>query len=194
MTFVLERRYFLFSVLVAIASLFHISALVGFALLATHRVSEKRWVLALVVICSMIVGLFGFDYLSALIELTSYRSYIERYEVGRFLGNAYFLFILNSFFFLVLFSIRNVGSEVKIFFIYIVAQNLLIRLPFVGRVVLYFSIFQVLFLPFYLKFLRTSDDSVRVVFGVIVVLYAYAVFFQKFGGGEILPYVNVLFA
>lgn len=179
-----------FIAMVAFASLFHTSALIALPLLFIDRLPNKTIFYILGIIISFIIGLFLTDTLSNYLAKATYTRYIETYEFGNVLGNAMYLIILNAFFIFILLTISQRDIYFKLFFLYVILANILARVPFGGRVLLFYSIFMTLFFPYYLENNKIKE---KVVPYLIVIAYAFVVFYRSFGGGEILPYSNILF-
>ncbi|MGO2134766.1 MAG: EpsG family protein [Marinobacter sp.] len=190
--FFVHGRSLAFSLFVLLASMFHYSALFSLIFLFAKKVPNKRFHLVLLVFVSMLLGLIGVDLIISLIGQTGYKNYIYSYGSGNVSGNLYYLLILNSFFVFVVFFVKSVSVEVKLFFVFVLVQNLLVRIPFGDRLVLYFSMIQVVFFPYFLGNIRSKDAYLKIVVSFVVVVYAFVILYQKLGAGQILPYKNVL--
>ena len=146
----------------------------------------------LIVLCSMVVGLFGVEYILYFVTLTSYSEYIYEYQIGNFIGNAFILLVYNFIFFIVLFSMRDQNINLKIFFIFIVLLNLMVRFPFGNRILMYFSIYQIIFYPYFISQLKFISVDFRIACYIFFILCAYFIFMINIGSGGIFPYTNIL--
>src|SRR5690606_10312404 len=124
-----EKKLFSF-ITILFASLFHISALIALPTLLISRRNTNNGFYIWMVIFSFIAGLFLLDYLIALAQYLPYTYYFTRFSVGNIMGNMFYLIILNSFFFFILFSIKERSMYFKIFFYFIIVANLFVRFPF----------------------------------------------------------------
>lgn len=176
--------------LILLASLFHYTALIAFPLLFVSKLTVKKYQVFILIIFTVTVGLFMADFVFNSISDIIYSNYKERVELGNLLGNGMYLLVLNCFFLFIYFTCTPKDLYFKIFFTYILASNLLVRIPYSNRVLMYLSIIQVLFLPYYLY---QTKKELRPLIAFIIILYAYVIYFRTFGAGEILPYNNTLF-
>lgn len=191
--FLLKKRIFIFCFLIFIASLFHTSVLLCLLLIFVDKITDNKNILIIFSIFSAFLGIWGHGYISQIVSLTGYSDYILYYEAGSVLGNSLLLILFNSFLFFILFTARKITIEVKLFFIYIVLMNVTIRIPLADRLILNFAIFQILFYPYYLHYLGKFDKKSKIIAIIFILSFLYMLFLNRFGGGEILPYSNVLF-
>lgn len=191
--FLIKNRIFLFAILIFFASLFHSSALICLLLILVNKLSGDKYILSLLSFLSGIVGLFGYQLISKLAKFSDYESYVLTYEHGNLLGNSLFLVIYQSFLIFILFTVKKVTLEVKIFCFYIIFMSITIRIPFADRLILYFAAFQILFFPYYLLKQANFDKNSRSIAFFLILMFLYIIFFRVFGAGEILPYNNILF-
>lgn len=190
----LKSRRLWFVCIVVFAALFHESILLTLPLIFINKVPTNKTKLLIYIFIAMVLGICGIGYLSSIAKITGYAIYIQEYASGNILGNLLFLLIFNSFFAFILFTSPKVTIEFKLFFVFILILNLTIRLPLGDRVVMYFSIYQILFYPYYLITLKNrSADSVFISY-IFIILFIYVMFMQKIGSGsgEIIPYTNIL--
>lgn len=193
LTQLLNRKNISFLILIGFASFFHVSALICLPLLFLNKLPNDNFKLISISIASMFVGLFGIDYISKIVGLTGYNIYVEYYDSGNILGNAIFLILFNALFIFILLTSKKITSELKLYFVFILFLNLTIRLPMGNRLLLYFSVYQVLFYPYYLSVLNKFSSKSKSILILIILLFSYTIFYMSFGSGEILPYRNVLF-
>lgn len=186
----LNNRIKTFLFFIFLASTFHYSAFIFlFIYLAKIGWEKKNIYLSLIV--SLLFGILGVDIFSKIISFVGYSSYILDYEYGDVVGNLLFLLVINTILFLFLLSEKNISIYMKVFFIYVVFLNFLIRIPFSARLILYFAICQILIYPYLLRNFNTNDINLKVLTYIFVVSMAYITFFLKFGEGEIVPYLNI---
>lgn len=195
LVYLLKRKHLWFVFIVCFAALFHKSALIALPLIFISKVPVDRIRLCFYIILAMVLGLFGVDYISKIVNLTIYAGYIQNYSSGNILGNLAFLLIFNSFFVFILFTSKKITIELKLFFIFITLLNLTIRVPMGERILMYFSVYQILFYPYYFSNLRFRSVNSKLFTYTVVILFFYILFSRKIGSGsgEILPYTNVLF-
>lgn len=191
--FLLKRKYLLFFLVIAFATLFHKTALLMLPLLFADKITADKTKMIILVYIAMFIGLFGAGYMSSLAKVLAYESYLDRFEQGNLLGNFLFLLVVNSFFIFLLSFTKKINLQVKLFFVFITILNLVIRVPLGNRVVWSFAIFQILFYPYYLEYLIKRGAGVKLLVTTVLVLYCYVLFFRDFGKGGILPYMNILF-
>lgn len=186
-----KRKPFLYIVLVLFASLFHISALIALPIVFVDRIPNRRIIYIGAVLVSMCVGLFFIGpFSNEMAKILGYSNHLANNKMGNLLGNSLFLFILNSFFIFILITSYNGNTLFKLFFIYVVSANLVARVPLGSRSIFYFSIFQILFFPYYIYNNKFKDPVIPV---LLVVAYSYILFIRFTGAGEIIPYTNILF-
>lgn len=188
-----NRKPWLYFLLVLLAATFHTSALLALPLIFVNKVTDRIGVYISAMLLSMVIGLFFISPIAGEISgLLGYDTYLLSRNLGNLTGNALFLIILNTFFIFIIFTCKNRGILFKLFFIFIIAANLTSRIYLGSRLISYFAIFQVLFLPYYLYNTKLKDPSLPF---IIVIAYAYILFikFSISGSGEIFPYSNILF-
>lgn len=191
--FLIRKKRILFFIFLLIACLFHYSAITLLPLVLINKLPEQNYKLILVVFISMFIGIFSPQYLFGLVGKIGYSHYLTEYTLGNVFGNFLNLTIINSLFVFILLTIRSKNIEFKIFFIIIVLMNLMARIPFGNRVILNFSVFQILFYPYYLAFLKNRGVNYKITAIAIIVVFAFITFFTSLGKGGILPYTNILF-
>lgn len=181
----------LYIIFVLLATSFHVSALLALPLVLVKKIPNKKNVYISATILAMIIGLFFISPISSKFsDLLGYQNYLHSHGMGNLVGNALFLIILNSFFLFVLFTCKSRNILFKLFFIYVIGTNLTQRVYLGSRLIFYFTIFQIIFLPFYLYNNKLKDPTLPI---VIVIVYCYILFYRSIGAGEIIPYSNILF-
>ncbi|MGP5157713.1 EpsG family protein [Pseudoalteromonas prydzensis] len=191
----LKNKKVLFVASTILASTFHLSALVTLPLVFYKRVPENKQLLFMLGCCTIPIGLLFFSYFSLIIDLIGYGNYLADFKPGNLLGNFAFLIIFNAFFGYILLTSKDVTPEIKLFFIFVIIMNLTIRIPFGNRILFYFSIYQVLFYPYYLYCLKSSKHFDFIVSSIIIMLFSFVLFISKIGSGsgQVLPYASTLF-
>lgn len=189
----LKGKKKLFLLIVVLASLFHTSALIALLLIFYRRFPSDLFLLILFISIAMLSGVFGVNYISLITSLTKYASYTSAIEFHSLVPSIIFLLIFNCFFILISFTSDRSSDYFKIFFIFAIAMNLSIRFPFGSRLLMYFSIFQILFYPYYLATLGEKNKKIKLPLTIFVILYSYTIYIRAFGDGQILPYINILF-
>lgn len=192
MMFLYEKKKKWFFIFVFIAAGFHTSAIAAIILYFHNRLPKKKEGFYLVIAgVTIFIGIFVSDFIFGLAgRLFGYERYVENYELGTFTGNFFYLLILNVFLYFIMKINDNRGYLFKMFFIFIILTNLTIRIPFGDRFILYFAIIQIIYLP-YLMYNNKLD--IKPFVSVVIIMYAFTMFFRKFGAGEIVPYINTLF-
>lgn len=186
-----KKKYFV--VLVIIAGFFHYTAFIALGLLLISHISQNKIMYLPAIFLSYVIGLFFWD---SVLQLTTFVFFnyshiaIEE-EPASFWGNAVFLLFLNTFFLYVLAVVKKKDLLFNIFFVFIVMSNVLSRFPYSGRLIMYFSIIQILFLPSFIYDKKVRLKGAMDVF--VIILYALVIFFERFGHGDIFPYENILF-
>lgn len=189
---ILRGKKNLFFLSVILASFFHQSAFIALIILFFNKIPNKKSFLILYIVISMVLGLFGVNLITKIIDYTGYSYYIENYSNNSLLGNSFLLILFNSFFLFLIFCIKEISREFKIFYFFIIMLNLTILIPFGGRFILYFSIYQILFYPYFIYSISQSN-SVKLLSVLMILLYSFLIFFTSLGKGNILPYSNIFF-
>jgi hypothetical protein len=183
-----HKKYFL--LLVLIAGLFQYTAFLAIVLLFIKYIPINKVLYISTVSVAFIIGIFLPTPIRDIgVTLFSYTEHASA-EIGTFWGNAAYMLILNAFFFAIMQAIREYGFMFNMFFVSVVMSNLLARVPYGDRVVMYFSIIQILFFSYLLFNHKIKQKTIA---ASIVILFALIMFFRKFGAGEIFPYTNILF-
>jgi len=111
---------------------------------------------------------------------------------GSILGSLINVAILNIGFIIIGNFVKTKDKWFYFFFMFIILTNLMIRIPFGNRFIMYAGITLVIFLPSLFKNLRI-EKKYNLLLLALIVVYCYSRFIRIVGSGEILPYVNVLF-
>src|SRR5690606_4596214 len=130
------------------ASLLHTSALVVLPLFFIDRMPDDKIMYFLGVFITGFIGLFFYDFIFQVLPYLNYSSYLENYDLGNFGGNALYLLVLNSLFIFILLTSTNREVYFKVFYLFILMSNLVVRIPFGNRLIMFFGIIQILYLPY----------------------------------------------
>lgn len=191
-----KRKSFIAGIIIACT--FHKSAIIASLFYFYKKLPDKLYSQIILIIFSLIIGIFGFPLLQKVISILGYGRYIYLYgyEFGNVLGNLSSAVIFNLFFIALLIKGHKFNDYSKILFLYVLIFNLCLRMPFGGRIELYFSIMQILIYPYVLfTVLKSNKNSnfEKSFYLFMILLFCYANFLMKLGDGEIFPYNNILF-
>lgn len=187
--FLINNRFWFFSFFIVLASTFHITALLCLPLIFINKIPDKKLLYIILISGALIIGVFATEIIflkSA--ELFGYDQYIDKTETG--VQTGIFLLALNAMAILILLTEKNRGLLFKLFIFYIIFANLTARIPYGHRIISYFSIIQILYLPYFLK---ESKKQFKPLVLSLIVVYSYLVFYRNAGSGDIVPYINTLF-
>src|SRR5690606_12463448 len=142
-----------------------------------------------------IVAIIGLVFNEVFISIA--RRFMEDYSAlsaveGSIVGSVINVIILNVGFIVMSNFVKVKDKWYYFFFMFIILTNLMIRIPFGNRFIMYAGITLVIFLPNLFHNLRLELKYNLLVF-VLIVGYAYSRFIRIVGSGEILPYINVIF-
>lgn len=195
-TFLKENKikYFIFSVFFAL--LFHYTTIIVAVLFLFRKFALTPQKVVLYIFASIIIGIF-FNLGTISFLFGSYQSYLLRDQFYR--ESVFIPFLLSlilSIFFICLYLTSNTSLKkdlfMKIFFFGILLNNLMVKFELGTRMMMFFSIIQILLLPMYLNNNRIQQkEFVRI--GIIV--YLGVIFFTllSIGSVGIYPYSNILF-
>lgn len=184
-----DKKYIYYIIGVLIASLFHITALLCLPLIFARKIPDKKLIAVILILTSLVVGVLLSSFLLPIAaDLLGYSHYLTQFESETETGMFLMLSNLVAIFFVISSSKSN--AFLQVFIIYIIFYNIVARVPFASRLVSYFSIFQLLFYPYYIYNNKLKHRHVSL---LIVVLYATIVFIRNFGAGDVIPYKNILF-
>jgi len=189
-TYLLNKKKVVYILLILLASTFHTSALITLPLLFVHKIPDIKIIYVVSIVIAAFIGLLSTNLIFSQISHTAYSGYVDKIELKNVAGNASYLLILNTFFIFILLITKKRELFFKIFFIYVVLSNLIIRIPFSNRLLLYFAIIQILYLP---QLIYNSEEKNKPILISIIILYAYIIFMTSLKSGDIFPYSNVLF-
>lgn len=192
MPLLLKDKKTIYILFVLLASSFHTTALVALPLVVINKMPNYTLIYFLGVTLSLFIGIKGFTLLYSLAPETDYAHYAEAVDTSNLKAGMSFLLALNIFFFFVLFFIRERSTYFNLFFVYVMVTNITSKVPYGYRLVMYFSIAQVLFLPFFIRHNKFKGNW-NIISIIAVILYSYLLFFRSYGTGEIFPYDNILF-
>lgn len=187
--YLINKRNWHFLILVLLAATFHTTALLCIPIVFVNRIPDKVPVYLILMITTIFIGLVFSNYiLTQAATLLGYDNYLELYESGTSVG--VYLIVLNLFFLFVLFASSERGVLFKLFFVFIVLANLTANVPYGYRIIFYFTIIQILYLPYFISNNKLGGKPLAF---ALVILYALVVFYRSAGSGGIVPYINILF-
>lgn len=182
------RRYY-YIIIVVIAGLFHYTALLALGLLYIDKFPKYSGAYLFAIAISFVAGIFLPGYVIQLgTTVLPYANYSE-VVLGGILGNTAFLLLLNTLFVFIMLINSNRDYYFNIFFVFIVMSNILVRIPYGGRIVMYFSILCIIF---YVNLIYNNNFKQKVWAPIVIVVYSIIMFYRRYGFGEIFPYENVL--
>lgn len=191
-----KRNLFIFYGLMAF--LFHYSAIVTFLVLPFLKVKITAKRLYWGIICSLIGGLFFMSEGLLSLILGPYAMYLSSSENG-FRSSILLPLILSLFLNVLCVFIYNTSDDdlkdtfwFKIYILGILANNLLMGLSLGTRVVMFFSIAQIIILPMYAYNNRIKQKRAAL---FVLLCYVGSMFFMLLFTGSVgvYPYTNVLF-
>jgi len=186
----INKKNLFFVLLVLLAATFHTTALLCLPLIFVNRIPDKPIIYLVLMGLTMVMGWVLSDYIiNRLANLLGYENYLKWDELDG--SGGLYLIILNAFFVFVLFTAKNRGVLFKLFFVFIVMANLTVKVPYGYRLIFYFTIIQVLYLPYFIN--NNKLLKARPLIFLLIVLYAYLVFSRSAGKGGVIPYINTLF-
>lgn len=188
-----KNRKFWFIALILLSSLFHTSAIFFLILLLVDKLPNNDMTLIALSVLSMIVGIFGLELLIDIINLTPFRSYVSYHEFGNKLGNFANLILLNIFAIFIMFTTKIRDAYFKIFWVTLILNCLLARIPFGGRMNLSMDLFNLVFYPYYISHAYVGNKNYKIIATIIIVTFCLFKLSQNIGNGEIFPYTNILF-
>ena len=188
-TFLLRKAYMNYFLIVILASFFHITSLLCLPMVFVNKIPDKIPVYLILIFGSLFLGTFlGNFIMNKAAFLFGYLHYLDKFDSG--VGIGLFIVLVNVFSVFVIFTVKERDTLFKMFIVYIVFVNLAVAVPFGYRIIFYFTIVQILFLP---KFIKSNRFSIKKVVLIIVILYGYLCFSRSVGSGEVIPYFNTLF-
>lgn len=200
--FLMKKEYLKYLISIGVASLFHLSAIMGFVILVIYRLvveenSLKRSTKAIFVILIGVVALFSLDYIVRLFELLGlhYGNYI----------NGDLQLMSNQFIYrlplILLFITRWRHWRIKYpfgeFYVVMLAYDLLASqltsiYPHSGRLGTYFREYYMLAYPMVCSATSIKNNRRILIFFIIAFLCVYWWYVYVFGGSdETIPYVSI---
>lgn len=179
---------------ILIAFGFHFTSVLVLGLLFGYKMLKGGKVnLFFIQVLTMLIGL-AFNGLFIIIA----RRFMEDYSSlsateGSVITSLINVIILNIAFIVVSNFIKEKDKWFYFFFFFIVLTNLMIRVPFGNRFIMYAGITLTVFLPNLLDNIKLEKKYHLIIFGLILI-YCYSRFIRIVGSGEILPYVNTFFS
>lgn len=191
--YLLRKQYLVFISFVLLSSLFHISSLVAILFVFWDFINLKKINYIFLIILSFFIGLFGYDFIYLILDrfVVEDFSYIRDENSGNILGNALYLILFNSFIFALMMPFRKIDNYFKHILLFAIIMNLIIRVPFGVRLLIYFSIYQIIFYPYFIELLKGRE--VKIFYLSLILLFSYFILLYNFGYGGILPYSNSIF-
>lgn len=184
-----KSKKLLFLILVLLASTFHTTALLCLPLFFVDKIPDKVPMYIIIMGLTVVFGWVLSDYvINQAAIILGYGHYLLGVDLSG--GVGVYLITLNFFFLFVLFTAKNRGLLFKLFFVFVILANLFAKVPYAYRLIFYFTVIQVLYLPYFI-----SNNKLRtkpLVF-IVIVLYATLLFYRSSGSGGIIPYINTLF-
>lgn len=188
--YLVKNKKALFCCIVLLASTIHVTALISLPLIFLDKIPDNKKLYISLVFGSFVIGyIFAHPILDYVAKLSGYDSYLLTREAISATSTT--LVMTNLFFTFVLFTSKERNLLFKLFMVYVIFMNLVDRFPFSNRLFIYFSIYQILFLAYYVLHNRLEP---KIIAYLIVIIYSYVIFWRllDLGVGEVLPYSNVL--
>lgn len=193
-TYLDRRLNFRFLIIIAVATTIHTSALIAVPLLWIHhfKLSNDRikWMLFITFILGFLLSDTVFAFLAG-----PYASYVESGNFSRDnLMITYLQVVLMNILFYSIYYTSNLELRntlpVKIFFIAVVIMNFTARLGLGSRIMLYFTIIQVILFPLYLSNNRIKNKGCT---WLAVILYCFLIFMKLliWDGNQVTPYRSI---
>lgn len=192
------RNIFAFIAVILIAMNIHHSAMLGFLTLPLIYFNFNRWLALGVLIMSFVIGGTVFPDIDLSFLYGSYAKYTETgYWVRESaLQSMLLALLMNIYVICMLFtSSRNMRENLyfKIFIFGILIMNLTFRIEIMSRVILYFTIIQIVLIPIYLSNIEAKSLS-KLVIKLFLLAYFSSIFFKMLilgnsGIYSIYPYV-----
>lgn len=175
-----------------IAFLFHYTAIVIIPIFWIIQLTLRynKWVI--IQIASLILGVLFGPFLFSL--ATRFLPFYSQYEARDDSAGAIInLALLNLAFLGINNIVRQKDKWFSLFFCFIVFSNVAIKIPFANRFVVYAGIALTVFMANLLSNSKLPRGYIPFLW-LVIVAYSMYRFSRLFGGGDILPYINVLFS
>lgn len=174
-----------------IASLFHTTGVLVFLMILSYLFLKKSKVnLYVIQFVSVFIGIVLGDRLLFLgLKLLSSYNGIEEKDAG---SNIINLLVLNAVFIIINHFIRKRDRWFYFFFFFIILTNLVVKVPFGERLIMYAGVTLMIFFANLGEYLKIEKKYLPLAY-FLIVCYCVFRFIRIFGSGEILPYENTLF-
>ena len=192
------RNIFIFVALMLVAMNIHHSAMLGFLVLPLIYVNFNRWLTVVALVGTFAVGATVFPQIDLSFLYGSYAGYAETgFWVRESPVQAMILaLLLDIYMVCILFtSPKNVRENLyfKILLFGILIMNLTFRIEIMARIILYFTIVQIVLIPLYLTDIKAKPLS-KLIIEVLMLFYFSSIFFKIliFGNSgvySLYPYV-----
>ncbi|EME7228205.1 EpsG family protein [Enterococcus faecalis] len=202
--FLVKKRYMLFSIIVIIASFFHLPAIIFLVCILLDKIKlSKKWFIAGGI--GAVVAFFSFDRLLALFlgVFSKYSSYLS---TDYFSGEVKISTIINSLIYISVFiagelSINNFKKDRQlnllrnIVFLTTLLSIISINSAMVNRFTLYFGAFIVIYIPEIIYHIKSKGIKSLVFVGIIILFtcYNFVIMYLKPEWNIIIPYKSVIF-
>ncbi|WP_455664383.1 EpsG family protein [Phocaeicola sp.] len=182
---------------VCIATLFHLSALSALGLLWIDKIKLTSAKIILLLCLSFLLGSLVINDMLLAYIIGDYANATKGLRES--LGGVYVLGLLvNSFFLIIYFTTyKNKRNSfwMKIFFIGLVCMNLVMRMELSGRIILYFTISQIILLVQYVYVLCRIREK-KYMF-LLVLVYVMSIFMKililaNIPGRSVIPYESII--
>lgn len=183
---------------IIIATMFHYSALLLLLSLIVNKIKIKNSICLCLLFISFVIGSFAnisfFEFFAG-----KYASYLFRDEYGfrESSFSIYFLTLLMNCIFIWIVLFKNKRFEefwLVLFFLGIVLLNFTFRIGLGARLILYYTITQILVFP---MFIHHNIIKNKLFVHLIILIYFSLLFYRNFWsgstGGDIIPYKSILF-
>lgn len=188
--FLIERKHKYYLIGVFASGLIHITAFLCLPLIYIKKISYHRIWWVLIVLTSLIFGaLLSNILLPKIAGILGYSHYLSRFDSGDAEAGL-FLLLTNIFALFLIVTSSKKSIYLQLFFVYIIFYNVVASVPFAYRLVYYFSIVQLLFLPYYIYHNKLKHRYAAL---FIILVYATLFFIRTFGAGGVVPYKGTLF-
>lgn len=188
----IKGRRFFFIALILISSSFHASSVFFLIFLFVNRLPDKDAILVTLSIFSVIIGIFGVEIVIKVISLTPFGLYFKYYELGSKVGNLFYLILLNIFAVFIMLTTNVRNKYFKVFWLTIIINCLLVRIPFGDRMSLSMNLFYLIFFPYYISQAYVSNKNYKIIATITIVTFCLYQLTDNIGDGNIFPYTNIL--
>lgn len=187
--FLISRKWKTYMMGLFGAFLFHMTAIFSVLFLFAKKIPYNKMWWAFFLILSLIFGVvLSSVLLPKVTEILGYTHYLQKFDSEEETG--LFLLLTNLFALWLIITSSNKSIYLQLFFVYILFYNLVSSVPFAYRLVYFFSVVQLLFIPYYV-FNNTLNN--RQVAMTIVIIYACLFFIRSFGAAGVIPYKGFFF-